>query len=253
MLRVGLAVVTLSALLVPSLALAQETTAAAPPAEAEEASDFSFEAAAATDVPVYVGARLSAELPHRLRLSTGIGILPGPYVELINAVATQFEGYTDETADLVEDTLQSSLVWRLHAGWRPFENSGFYFEGGYTLVTLGGTTSIETVIAVLSGQEGAMVEGRDPSEPHEYDISSTLHLVGFEAGYIFPIGENFTLRAALGGIFTVAASSTVENLFEARRQEAADRFNTGVEDYLNDTYKSYVHSPVVSVSVGYVF
>lgn len=222
------------------------------PARAE-GGGTTFEMGAGTDVPAYIGARAALELPPRLRIATGIGILPAPYVELINSVATQFEGYTEETAQLVEDTLQSSLVWRLHAGYRPFADNGFYFDGGYTLVTLGGTTSAEAVIAALFGQGGTVVEGTDPSEAHDYDISSTLHLVGFELGYLFELSEHVVLRTALGGIFTVAATTTVERQFEARRPTAADRFEEGVEEYLNDIYTSYVHSPIASVSVGYVF
>ena len=73
-----------------------------------------------TDFPLSVGGRLGVESPWRLRLSTSLGYLPPAYVEVVNDTAVELRAYGRNEADLIENSLKNSLVWRTHVGWRPF-------------------------------------------------------------------------------------------------------------------------------------
>jgi hypothetical protein len=104
----------------------------AAPALAQEpapAARWSLALGAGTDFPLAVGVRLDAEGPYRLRLSTSLGLVPGPYVDAINASVVALGGYDNATAGLLKQTLSSSLIWRTHVGWRAWH--GFYLEAGY--------------------------------------------------------------------------------------------------------------------------
>jgi len=200
---------------------------------------------AATDVPLHVGARVEAEFPHRIRVWTSVGVVPTAYVELIDAVSQEFGNYNEETSQVIVETLDSSLVWRLHAGWRPFKRKGWGFDVGYMLATLGGSTTDSALLAAALGRP-VPEEGSN-----EFDVSSTLHLLGFEASHRWNWKNGLTLRAALGFVSTVAASSTVTPQGDPVRTRLSRGFANDLETYLDDVYTSYVHTPYVGVGVGY--
>jgi len=205
-----------------------------------------------TDFPVALGARVSAEFPLRLRVGSSLGALVGPYVDSINGVVVALGGYPQSTADLISDALQNSLVWRLQVGWRPFASLGFYVDLGYGLATLGGGATGDQILAAALGQSApANSGGRD------YDIVSTIHLVMVEIGWQWSLWhDRISLRAAVGGAFTVAASTTITPQFSttsALEGRLVEAFTTFGEDYLDDTYTTYVHTPVISVAAGYRF
>ena len=89
------------------------------------------------------------------------------------------DGYDEDTARLIEDALTSSLAWRTQLGWRPFRRAGFYLEGGYGLVTLGGSVSSGPIITRAYGIEVPdwLVAGYD------FTVESTLHMAGVELGW----------------------------------------------------------------------
>jgi len=213
-----------------------------------------------TDFPVAVGARLNAEFPHRMMLSTAVGTLPGSYVDVINAVVVAADGYDDATADVIRSALASSLVWRTHIGWRPLSRRGWYFEGGYGLVTLGGGITGQEAIVLLTG-------GTDPgggggggmgggSAALNYDVRSTLHMLDVETGWRWLLWhDRIVLNAAVGFAGTVAAKTTMEPKDTTALTDTAalQALAKEGEDYLDDIYTSYVFTPVVTVGVGYRF
>lgn len=202
-----------------------------------------------TDFPLNVGARVGAELPGRLRLSTSVGWLPRAYLQGINDVAVDTELYDRRTADLIEDGLQGAIVWRTHVGWRPFSGSGFYIDGGYGLVTLGGASRPGEVLTALLGVAPPFIED---FANQLFEVRSTVHMVDAELGWQWYPGERLTVRAALGGAFTFAASSSIEPESDVGAV-LLEPFTALAESKLNRTYKDYVHLPTLSLSVGYVF
>ena len=209
-----------------------------------QATEWSGQVHAVTDIPFLVGARGQVEGPARLRLNTTLGWMPRPYVNLLNDVVVAFGGYDDLTAELIEAALQNSLVWRTHVGWRPLE-AGWFVEAGYGLATLGGGIGAAEVVEAATGQDLG-----DDTTGFGFDLRTTSHMVDVVSGYEHT-WRRLVIRADLGGSFTVGARSTVERQFPApRRGELADMVEDGAEQYLDDTLKRWAHSPTLGLAVG---
>jgi len=209
---------------------------------------------AGTDFPVAIGVHAHVEAPMRLRLSTSLGLLPVPYVGAINAFVVAVGGYDDNTADLVRSALKSSLIWRTHAGYRPFSRLGLYFEGGYGLVALGGSATGPELVEGLTGRTIPANATRGGTA-RSYDVASVLHMLDVEVGYEVTLAPHVQLRLALGGAFTIASATNIEPRFTptAVGQRAVDELTAYGERYLDDTFTSYVFTPVVSTGLAYVF
>ena len=212
------------------------------------ASDLHLDVEAGTELPIAVGVNVALELPHNLRVSTGLGYLPQSYVALINTVVEGFPNtYDAATGELIEETLQDSLIWRTHVGWRM--PSGFYGDVGYGLATLGGGTSTEALLSALIPD--AQAPGITSAS---YAVGSTLHMLDAEVGWKRVFANNMTFRAAVGIAATVAASATVDSESEPDRPAArrlVDQFEAATETYLVETYTDYVITPVFTMAVGY--
>jgi hypothetical protein len=217
--------------------------------QAETPSVWHLDLQALTDVPIDVGARVRVEGPYRIRLSTSLGILPGPYVDLINAFVEGVGGYNQQTGDLISQSLQTSLVWRTHLGWRPFEAHGFNFAVGYGLVTLGGGASAPSAIATLLGTNPPAFSGQS------YSVSSVISMIDAEVGWQWLwLDDRVVIDADVGFAGTLAASSSVENQNPNPLTPRADaNFDTATANYLDKTYTSYVFAPVITIAAGYRF
>jgi hypothetical protein len=233
-----------------AMAIGLATVLCAARARAAEPSDWHLRAEAGTDFPVHVGGCVGAEFPYRLRLSTSVGYLPGPYVDAINGVVVGLGGYDQATADLVRSALQSSLVWRTHVGWRPFPKAGFYADVGYGYVSLGGGASAAELISVVTGVK---MPAADPTAGKSFDIHSSLHMLDVELGWGFLIADRITVRPALGGAFTLGSSTKITPAYQPRMPQIVSAFARESEAYLDDIYTSYVFTPVVSLWAGYAF
>lgn len=198
-----------------------------------------------TDTPVQVGGRLVVETPRRLRAGTSVGYLPGPYVDVINELLVSTEVYSQETADLIKIALQNSLLWRAHVGWRPVADLGTYVELSYTWMGLGGGVSGETDLT--SGTElSPPVSGTEA----EFNLDSSIHMAGVEAGYVWEWDSGLTLRAGMGIAVTLDANFTAE----ARGGEAGkEQVEKAAKDYLDSVFERWVHPPYVALAVGYRF
>jgi hypothetical protein len=218
------------------------------------AHTWHLEAEALTDVAIQVGGQVNVELPHRVRVSTSLGVLPEPYVKAINGFVTAVGGYSEDTGALIEQVLKNSLVWKLQVGWRPWQERGFYFDLGYGLVTLGGGLTGQEVITLATGRD--VPQGAQDARL-SYHVASTLHLITGEVGWRWLVWEErLLLRTSLGFIATVAASTEASPESTPRTpqgREASAQLSQYVSDYLDDIYTSYVFSPTVSVGIGWRF
>ncbi|MBK8481943.1 MAG: hypothetical protein IPL40_12335 [Proteobacteria bacterium] len=205
-------------------------------------------ASAGSDFPASLGGQLALEGPGRLRATVSLGCLPRPYVDAINALLVGVKAYDRPTADLIAQSLGSSLIWRTHLGWRPFRKAGFYLEGGYGLVALGGGATAAELVAGLTGQPAPQEAA---AGGQSFSVSSRLHMLDVEFGWSWRLGPRWRLRAAVGGAFTVASRTRIEARFKPRAPRAVEAFAAYGEAYLDDIYTSYVFTPVVGASVGY--
>jgi hypothetical protein len=223
-----------------------------PPGEASgDADRWRLTVSAGTHFPVDVGARVQAEGPLRLQLATGVGVMPGPYVDFLNTLLVELGAYSDTEAALIEAALHNSLIWRTHVGWRPFPRSGFYVQLGYTLVALGGGLTAAEAISAVTGRP---VPDEASSGGVEVTVDATLHQLSGEVGWQWMLGERWMLQASVGGFGTLAASTQLSAPNASRlAQLALEPLFAGGEDYLNDTFTSYVHGGTVGVRLGYSF
>lgn len=217
------------------------------PLAAKEAT--SLVAGANTDLPLSLGARMGLEFPGRWRASTTLGFLPEGYIRTLNHFLVSNNVYNQTTADLIQSTLKSSLVWRLHVGYRPFANYGFHVEAGYGLVTFGGSA---TASEIVTGVTGASLPASDAGSGKSFNISSTLYMLNVELGWEW-FWRDLYFRASLGGSFTAAASTSVQANYTPTFPRLTDAFAASTQSYLNSIYRSYVHTPTVSLTVGYRF
>jgi hypothetical protein len=233
-------------------ARAADDESARPPGGAEEAPRsrswryWHLGVEAGTDVPLSVGGRLSLEAPYGVRASTSLGVMPDPYVDLVNAVIVAADGYDERTAELVADTMENAMVWRLQLGWRPFRRWGFYVDAGYSLVSLSGDVNVSE-LAILA--LGDTPPGSDILQ--SFGIRSTLHLAVAELGYEWVVFDRLVIRAAAGFAGAIDSSTEIEAKGEASEplvglaQRAAERFD--------DRYTSYLYTPTVTFQLGYRF
>jgi hypothetical protein len=217
-------------------------------AHAGEASPWHLQLTALTDVPLDVGGQLLIEGPGRLRLATSLGVMPSPYVDVINDASVAFGGYNQQTATLIQSSLTSSLVWWTLLGWRPFAGVGFVFDVGYGLITLGGAVNAADAVSAAAGKSVSSPPGA-PS----YDVSSTLHLFRADVGWEWLIWEDRLVLAASLGVAKSLAASTSATPQGAARTRSSDTFGTEAATYLDGLYTTYVFTPVVSVGFGYRF
>lgn len=204
---------------------------------------------ALTDFPIQVGGRLWIEVPHRIRFAATFGYLPGPYVDTINAFLVAVGAYDQDTAGLIKAALTQSLIVRLHGGWRPFRRRGAYFELGYGLAALGGGLTGSQAIAAVTGT----TPPTDPNESRGYDVQSILHLLDIELGWQWPVWRGLTFRVALGAALTVWSNTTVTPRFQPRLPGLQEQFTSAAEQYLDNTYRSYVFTPTVTFAAGWRF
>ncbi|MBF5046591.1 hypothetical protein FGE12_29510 [Aggregicoccus sp. 17bor-14] len=214
--------------------------------EPRPASPVSLSLGAGTDFPLSVHAAALLELPGRVQLSTSVGRMPRSYLETLDDVLVRTGAYGRDDAQLVEDSLSSAVVWRTFLGWRPFPHRGFYFAGGYTLITLGGNvTSTRTLFRAL----GIDVPPDLLDEVALARVHSTLHQGALELGWQWTLPARLKLKLGLGGFTTFAASSSLEaEVSEPFATLAQPLLNTA-EGALNDTYTGHVHGAYASLAL----
>ncbi|MBI4700951.1 MAG: hypothetical protein HY744_07285 [Deltaproteobacteria bacterium] len=245
-----------AAVLAAALAITVPRAAAgAPPEPGRKGPPVHLGAEAATNVATDVGVRLSLEVPLRLRFSTSVGVLPGPYVDLINAVVVAAGGYDESTAELVRGALSKSLVWRTQVGWRFHPDWGFYLDAGYALAALGGGVTGQDVLVLATGKPAPQEAGQK-LDKLSFSVGSRLHLLVAEAGYEWLLWDRLVIRAAAGFAGTVAAKTKAEAQFSTGRAKIdalITEFGNYGAAYLDDIYTSYVYTPTITVAAGYRF
>lgn len=221
----------------------------------------------AEDLPVEIRAEVMSSLfidiaggvmiegPGRIRLRTSLGALPRGYVRAANAIIQNFEpSYSDETARLVEDSLQSSLVWRTHFGWRPFRQRGFYLHTGYTRMGAGGGA---TGLQIIEGVGNISVPPAvlSVAATQSLDVSALVHMWDVEIGGEWTVADQLTIRAGLGWSRTFNARTDVQANWEASPAVSllADQVAAEYEAWLERQIRKWFHPPTLVLAVGYQF
>jgi hypothetical protein len=223
-----------------------------PTRKGHQGRPYHLDLEAHTSVPLDAGVRLGAEFPHRLRLTTSIGGVPGGYVDLINGIVVAAGGYDGATAVVIRHSLTSSVVWRTRLGWRPLEKYGFYVEAGYGMVKLGGDLSAAEVLQVVREDEAAAAVGDD-----SYGIDATLHLIDVELGYQFLVyRDNLSIRPAIGYAGALGSNTNVsvthasDPALAGIREQAAGELATYLDKQI---FGKHMHTAMITLAFGYRF
>lgn len=207
-----------------------------------------------TTVPTDVGVGARVEWPGRVRTGLRLGVLPGPYVDAINGVAMAFDAYGEPTADVIRSSLQRSLVASLDVGWRFTDREGWRrlsLQATYRLATLGGSATGQELLVAASGIEAPRPDG--PTSGLDYDLGTTVHLLGPELLWEPPLTGGLRLAVGLGAAFTVGARTRVDPTFTPRSPAIQDAFTEGAEAWLDQTLRRYVHTPTFRIGLAYAF
>lgn len=208
-----------------------------------------LETAVGTDFPLDLGARIQVETPARIRLAVGVGFMPRAYQQATNAAIVAFGGYDESTAQIVEETLQSSLVITTALGVRPVPRAGFVVDVGYRLAALGGQATPEDLWVQASG--APIPTGPGLETGRAWTATSLLHMVHLRVGYEWSPVPHLFLRADLGGSFTVGAATRLRPTFEPRAPGLWEPFQVEAGAWLDDVHLTYAHTPSVGLTLGY--
>ena len=207
-----------------------------------------IELRAVTAVPAVAGLEAAAELPGRVRIAAAGGILPDPYVRIINGALGGMGAYDEDTGALVQSALQNSAVLRARVGWRPLEDQGYAFHAGYQYIWLAGGAETAEIFQAAADTDYE-VEGS-----RELTADARLHQLDVAAGHTWALGDRLSLAAEVGGIFTLGARADVESPEAVSSQleaRAVDGLTDAAAVYLDEILQTYLHSPTVGLSLGW--
>lgn len=201
---------------------------------------------AGTWFPALVGGRVSVELPLRLQVSTTLGVMPDAYLDATQSVLVAAQAYDELTASLIDAALKNSVLFRAQVGWRPFADAGFSVQAGYGFAALGGGLTGAELIAAVTGKTLSN-EARV-----EVTASAFVHQLTVEIGWQWFVWKGLFVRASLGGFFSFASSTQLTApTLPSRAQQSLEPVLVEGEHYLDDTITTYVHAPVIGLTIGY--
>ncbi|MEM6533708.1 MAG: hypothetical protein AAF654_13875 [Myxococcota bacterium] len=200
--------------------------------------------------PVHIGGQVQVDLPNHLLLRFELGWMPPAYVDVINAGAQAFDAYGDQTAELIRDGIQNSLIMRASVGGRPFPDPNIEISGGYTLATLGGSAAAVEVVESIFERE---INSAFAQNAASVDLDSTVHVVHIDVGYRWQLDAHWLLRT-VGYVHVVSSDTNAVITTEgAGRLGGRTISSPELEAYLDDLYTTYVRAPVLTVSAAYQF
>ena len=209
-----------------------------------EPSPVGLELAAATSVPLSIGAEVTVELPLGLLLRGHVGFVPEPYVDLLNGVLEGIGGYDEAVARLVDRAGANALVLRASAGIRPVLGYGFEIVAGYSHVSASTRVSA-TDFEAATGQPMLWPGLNDVG------IASELHLLHVQVGWTGLAWDHLAIRVLLGWAHTLSASTDVD-VPSALRARSPATF-ADIEGDIEDALTSYGFTPELSLAIGYRF
>ncbi len=219
--------------------------------EAKPQRSFHLDVGAGTDVPVFVGGYVGAELPGRLLLQVGVGVMPAAYSGAINTVLQSTGAYDATIGGLVQKALGNPLVFRASAGWRPFTNHGLEILGGYTLIQMNGSETEGDIINAVLMEAGAS-ERVPAGSGVTIPLSATLHNIHATLGWRWLLADDhLVIRASLSYLQCLGANVGVSLPGVGQAMEAT--VNQQLNAFVSPYFTSYVKTPLVGLSAAYRF
>lgn len=190
---------------------------------------------AVTQAPVDMGVRVGVETPHGLRLSGGIGWVPGAYMDLLTGIAEDASGNAYAKA-LLGRAEYAGRTWRIQAGFRPFRRIGLYADVGYSRLTADGSLDLSSsgvpALAALGGG---------------YEATTRLDLWLVELGYEAQLAERLVLGVALGAMGTLGSSTRIVSVDGAPSSPLLGSVATQADTAL----EKYGYTPTLTLRLGF--
>lgn len=201
-----------------------------------------------TDFPLDVGVALDVETPQRFRFGVGVGVIPGPYLQAINAVCEGAGWYDQATGDLIVDTIQSAVTVHPVIGFRPFPKEGFVIDAGLKVAVLGGRNTTAGLVAGLTGEE---IPENANSDTRDLRATATVGLATVRLGWVWEPIDKLVVRFDVGGAFTAFSSTTIRPPEGARVPRAWKPLTAAGATYLDDIMTTYVNTPTIGIGIGW--
>jgi hypothetical protein len=212
--------------------------ASAPSARIDERTDeqkkrdrWQLSLEGAVHAPTDAGVQAGVELPFRLRLSAGFGVMPVNWITGFIAQTTR----DDQARAVLELPSYSGTIWRVNAGFRPFSRLGFYADAGYARATIHGSFDLP---GTLLGEEVGVEGG--------YVVQSALDLWLLEAGHQWQFAHRGLVALGLGVMSTFNARTSIGAIGGA---PTTSEFVSGARR-ADDALESYGTIPFVTLRVG---
>lgn len=208
-----------------------------------KASRLGLQLEAATELPLFVGARLQLRLPARLHLGGGVGALPGGLLDMSSGVVTSVADLDEATSALIAQGLDDGWMGKAYLGWSPFVGEAFYLQVGYAYIGVDGGLSAADLGLLGVDLPSLGVSGNAT-------FNAAMHAGEVELGFRWAV-DDVRIRLSIGLTAILAAESTV-NLDTAglsAPQIAALEGETGA--LIDDGLTRYGFIPTVGLGVGY--
>jgi hypothetical protein len=189
-----------------------------------------------THAPLDMGVALGLQTPPGLRLSGGVGWVPGSYMGLLTGIAASASGngYANVLLDKAE---YEGRTWRVQVGLRPFRSLGLYADVGYARVNAEGSLALEdSGVATLEALGGS------------YRAETKLDMWLIELGYQGQLADRLVLSLGLGVMGTWSSNTTLVALDGARSD---GRLLSRIEADTDAALERYGIMPTLTLRLGF--
>jgi hypothetical protein len=188
-----------------------------------------------THAPIDMGVQVGLETPQRVRLSGGLGWVPGSYMDLLTGIAANASGNAYGKA-LLKQASYDGRTWRIQAGFRPFRKLGLYADVGYSRLTAKGSLDLTSSgVPALEALGGG------------YEATTRLDLWLVELGYQAQIADRFVLGLALGCMGTFDATTRIVSVNGAPSSPLLGTVSTQADTAL----EKYGFMPTLTLRLGF--
>jgi hypothetical protein len=207
-----------------------------------------------TYFPLSFVGEATVELPFRILAQADLGWMPQAYSNTIVNLLGDFGVLTSVEQQLLKSAIQNSLVAKFSGGWRPFRSLGLEVLAGYTMITVGGSTTAAQVIDAFLGSKGS-TDKLPTAANTPIPLGTTLNAFHVTLGYRFLfLRDHLVLRTSLSYLQCFSSSTGVaETLANPSAQAIVNRVNADIQGFLNPYFTQYAKLPVFGLTAAYRF
>lgn len=215
---------------------------------AGEGPDVHLGVSAGAQFPVSADVQVNVELPGRLRVYGGAGLVPSQFTGAVNRAFVSFGAYRPEIGNFVLGHINDTRVLHAGVGWRPFSRAGFFVQGGYTQVLFSASVSGEELISSFAplSVRSSPLQVSVPS----VGLTTALNMAELQVGWEWSLGPVF-LRGSLGGDFTLQSDSQVYFLDAQGHHQGAGPLGSSVAESIDQALERYAKTPFIGLQLGY--